>query len=115
MIPVDYESSGGAPPPPIAGRFCLITCGGAALGFLAWCGLDYLFVRYPQSRTRVLDWALLLFPVAIWGVGAAMMRRADSSPRIGLAILAAILATVAAWTLIVVFGLPFHGAIGGTI
>jgi hypothetical protein len=113
-MPLDYESAA-AVPPPIAGRFCLVAFGGAALGFLGWCALDFVLVRFAPSHIHDFDWLMLLFPFAVGGIGAAVMRQADSSPRVGLAILAAILASVVAVVLILFLGISFHLAIGGNL
>jgi hypothetical protein len=43
------------------------------------------------------------------------MLRRDSSPQVGLAIVAAIVASVLAVVLILFFGIPFHWAIGGKL
>lgn len=98
----------------IAARFCLVTFGGGVAGFLAWCAVDFTLVRLAPSHIHDFGWLLLLFPPAVGFAGLAILRQRDSSPRIGLAILAAIIASIVAVIFVLFLGLSFHDAIGGT-
>ncbi|HEY8667735.1 MAG TPA: hypothetical protein VIL86_13800 [Tepidisphaeraceae bacterium] len=114
-MPLDYAT---APPvrPRIALRFWLIGVGGGAAGFLFWCLLHLICVRLRLSHD--LDWLILLMllaPVAVGLIAANTLRRPDSSARVGLTILAVLVASVLSIALIVMFGLSFHFAIGGEL
>ncbi len=113
-MPLDYESVLAAKPP-IAGRFCLVAFGGGVLGLLAWCALDFVLVRFAPSHIHDFDWLMLLFPFVVGGVGAGLLRDSDSSPGVGLGILAAIVASIVAVVLILFFGIWFHFAISGNL
>ncbi len=113
-MPLEHETVAPAPPP-MAGRFCLVAFGGAALGFLAWCGLDFVLVRFAPSQIHHFDWLILLFPFAVGVGGAGLLRQSDGSPHVGLATAAAIVASIVALALILFLGLPFHFAIGGNL
>jgi peptidoglycan/LPS O-acetylase OafA/YrhL len=114
VMPLDYESAVPAQPP-VAGRFCLVAFGGGGLGFLAWCALDFILVRFAPSHMHDFDWLMLLFPFLVGGVGALLLRQRDSSPRVGLAIVAAIVASIVAVVLILFVGISFHLGIGGNL
>lgn len=111
---MDYESAVPAQPP-VAGRFCLVAFGGGALGFLGWCALDFILVRFAPSRIHDFDWLVLLFPGVVGAAGAGLFRQRDPSTRLILAIVAAIVASIIAVALILFLGIPFHFAIGGKL
>jgi len=113
-MPLDYQSAT-SPRPPITGRFCLVALGGGAIGLLTWCVLDFGLVRFAPSRIHSFDWLALLFPFVVARVAAMLLRQPDSSPRVGLAIVAAIVSSILAFVLIAFLGIPFHLAIGGKL
>ena len=110
-MPLDYETVTPARSP-VPGRFCLVAFGGAGFGLLVWCVLDFMLVRFD---IRGFDWLMLLFPFAVGAAGAGLLRQSDGSARVGLAVLAAILASIIAVALILFLGIPFHFAIGGAL
>jgi hypothetical protein len=58
---------------------------------------------------------MLVSPFVVGIAGARLLRQADGSPRVGLAVMAAIVASVIALGLVMFFGIPFHWAIGGKL
>jgi hypothetical protein len=96
-------------------RFNLITFGGGIAGFVAWCAADWAYVHINAPLMGSFDWLLLLFPLAVGCTGAAALRHLPSGSRIGLSLLAALLASGVAVALVLFFGLPFHFWIGGRL
>ncbi len=99
--------------PRIAPRFFQVAFGGGITGFLIWCALDSTLVTFARAHIHRFDWVLLLFPFAVGFAGAAIFRQSDTWARVGLAILAAIVASVVAVALFLFLGISFHFAIGG--
>ena len=113
-MPLDYGSARRTQPP-IAGRFCLVALGGGLLGFVAWCALDSLLTWFAPSHIHAFDWLMLLYPFGVSIAGATLLRQPDSTPRFGLGIVAAIVASMVAAALILSLGISFHFAIGGNL
>lgn len=113
-MPLDYESASSTRTPSTA-RFCLVAFGGAAVGLLGWCVLDFVLVKFAPSHIHDFDWTLILFPFIVGGAGLVLLRRPGSPPPVGLAIVAAIVAIILAVLLIPLIGIPFHFAIGGKL
>jgi len=112
-MPLEYASTPVARPQ-LGLRFCLVALGGGVSGFVLWCALDFVLVRFAPRHIHSFEWLELVFPFAVGAVGARILRH-DSSPRVGLAIVAAIMASIFAVVLILFFGIPFHWAIGGKL
>src|SRR5687768_8860661 len=112
-MPLDYASAPLARPQ-IGLRFCLVALGGGVSGFVLWCALDFVRVRFAPQHIHSFEWLELLFPFAVGPVGVKVLRE-DSSPRVGLAIVAAVAASIVAVMLILFFGIPFHFSIGGKL
>src|SRR5712691_7000118 len=113
-MPLDYASIR-APEPRTGLRFWLIALGGSVAGFVAWCILDFVFVRFAPARIHDFDWVGFLFPVGVGVAGAAFLRHLEVGSRVALSIAAAVLASVGAGVLVLFFGVPFHFSIGGKL
>jgi hypothetical protein len=90
-------------------------CGGLA-GFLLFCIIDVITVRvlpYPD-RVHEFDWMLPLFPLVVAGCGAWYFR-SGAKDRAWLIIGGLVLSLILAAGLVVLFGIPFHFAIGGQL
>jgi hypothetical protein len=88
-----------------------------AIFYVAWCCLDYRLVhspRYPGNSADG-DWILAFIPL----VTLAANLLVDRGRGWGKSLLVAIVATVALSVLlmgvVLVFGIPFHLSIGGTL
>src|SRR5215510_3727251 len=110
-MPLDHESA--VPTHRPSARFWLVAVGGGAVGFVAWCALDFVLVRFAPSRINDFDWLMLPFPFVVGGTAVGLLRHGNLSRRLGLAILAAIMACILAVVLILFLGISFHFAIGG--
>jgi hypothetical protein len=113
-MPLDYANIR-ARGPRTGPRFCLIAFAGSAAGFVAWCILDFVLVRFAPSRIHDFDWLGLLFPVAVGIAGAVSLRHVELGSRLALSIVVAVLASVGAGVLVLFFGIPFHFSIGGKL
>ena len=112
-MPLEYATTPVARPQ-VGLRFCLVALGGGVSGFVLWCVLDYALVRFAPQHIHSFDWLALLFPFAVGAVGVRVLRE-DSSARVGLAIVAVVVASIVAVMLILFFGIPFHFSIGGKL
>ncbi|MGN6369403.1 MAG: hypothetical protein ACTHN5_14185 [Phycisphaerae bacterium] len=89
---------------------------GSGVGmFVGWCVLDFILVHFAPSRGADFDWVLFLFPVASVVAGILVFRGRDIATRVGLAIAVAVFGSLLAMPLVLVFGVPFHFFIGGTL
>jgi len=111
-MPLDYASVAPAQPW-IAARFSLVAFGGGVAAFIGFCALDFIEVKFAPSRLHNFYWLLWLFPLATGFAAARILHRATPARRIGFALLAAAVASVVAWGLIMIPGMLFHVGIGG--
>lgn len=111
-MPLDYTS---VPPSQwsAAARFCLVALAGGVAGFVGFCAIDFIDVKLAPSFGQNFYWLLWSFPTATGFVAARVLHQFTPTRRVGLALLAAGIASVLAWVLILIPGVLFHIGIGG--
>lgn len=88
-----------------------------AMFFVAWCCLDYRLVHSPQFPGNCADddWQFVFVPLVTLAANLAVYRRQGLRKALLVAILATVALSVLFLVVVVVFGIPFHVSIGGTL
>ena len=89
----------------------------SAMFFVAWCCLDYRLVHSPQFPGNCADddWQFVFVPLVTLAANLAVYRRQGLRKALLVAILATVALSVLFLVVVVVFGIPFHVSIGGTL
>jgi hypothetical protein len=96
-------------------RFILFSLAAGGVGLVAWCLLDFIFVKFAPARIHAFDGLFLYFPMAVVAAGFWVFRNLGLAARIGLSMAAALAASVLAILLVLFLGIPFHLSIGGSL
>jgi hypothetical protein len=88
-----------------------------AFFFVAWCCLDYRLVKSPQFPGNCADddWLLVFVPIVALATNLAVRRRQGLRKSLFVAIIASVALSVLFLVVVLLFGIPFHLSIGGTL
>jgi len=88
-----------------------------ALFYVAWCWLDYRLVHSPQYPQNIADgdWIFALIPVLTLATNLVVYRGQGLRTALFVAVVASIVLVVLFLGVVLVFGIPFHLSIGGSL
>jgi hypothetical protein len=88
-----------------------------AMFFVAWCCLDYSLVQSPQFPRNSADddWLFIFVPIVTLATNLIVHRRQGLRKSLFVAIIASVALSVLLLVVVVVFGIPFHVSIGGSL
>ena len=88
-----------------------------AMFFVAWCCLDYRLVQSPQFPRNCADsdWVFIFIPVLTLATNLVVYRGQGLRKSLLVAIVASFALCVLFVGVVLVFGIPFHLSIGGTL
>lgn len=96
--------------PPIHRRPWFAVAVGSALQFASWCIVDVLYVRSDMEH---LEAAILIAPLLAIALQLLLPAYPTRRRRIVAGVLLSLTSIAIAVILVILFGLPFHFAIGG--
>ena len=96
--------------PPIHRRPWFAVAVGSALQFASWCIVDVLYVRFEMHHVEP---AILIAPIVALVLQILLPAYPTRRRRIVAGVLLSLTSTAIAVVLVILFGLPFHFAIGG--
>ena len=88
-----------------------------AIFFVAWCCVDYRLVQSPQfpGNSADDDWLLVFVPIVTLATNLVVHRRQGLRKSLFVAIIASVALSVLFLVVLVLFGIPFHLSIGGSL
>jgi hypothetical protein len=88
-----------------------------AFFFVAWCCVDYRLVQSPQfpGNSADDDWLLVFVPILTLAMNLVVHRKQGLRKSLLVAIIASVAVSVLSLVVLVLFGIPFHLSIGGSL